>query len=100
MNKKHGKKQTRLPHRKRLAKAVSYKDYIGLGLGTIVGIAWVIIAGEWLLKGGPLGSILAFLIGGLLLTLIGLCYAELTTAIPVAGGEIAFSYKAFGTPPV
>lgn len=85
--------------RKVLARAVSYKNYIGLGLGTIVGVGWVIMAGDLLGAGGSLGTILAFILGGLLLITIGLCYAELTPAIPVAGGEIAFAYKAFGTGP-
>jgi len=85
--------------RKALAKAISYKNYIALGLGDIIGIGWVIVAGDWLIKGGPLGAILAFIIGGALLITVGKCYAELTPAIPVAGGEVAFSYRAFGTGP-
>jgi amino acid transporter len=83
--------------RKVLAKAMSFKNYVGLGLGSIIGVGWVVVAGDWLVRGGPLGAILGFVLGGLLLTLIGLCYAELTPAIPVAGGEIAFAYKAFGS---
>jgi len=55
------------------------------------------VAGDWLVRGGPLGAILAFIIGGFLITTIGLCYAELTPAIPVAGGTVAFGYKAFGS---
>ncbi|MFC2164149.1 APC family permease [Acidobacteriota bacterium] len=87
------------PQRKILARTVTYKNFIGLGLGTIVGIGWVIMAGDLLRAGGSLGAILGFIVGGLLLIIIGLCYAELTPAIPVAGGEIAFAYKAFGTGP-
>ena len=49
------------------------------------------------MRGGPMGTILAFLIGGLLFISVGKCYAELTPALPLAGGEIAFAYKAFGT---
>jgi len=40
---------------------------------------------------------LAFLIGGLLLLPVGVCYAEMTAALPLAGGELCFSYKAFGS---
>jgi len=83
--------------RKVLAKVISYRNYIGIGLGSIIGIGWVLVAGEWLVKGGPLGAMLAFFIGGLLLATVGKCYAELTSAFPVAGGEIAFAYRAFGT---
>lgn len=83
--------------RQALGKAMSYFDYISLGIGSIIGVGWVIVAGDWLVRGGPLGAILAFIIGGFLITIIGLCYAELTPAIPVAGGTVAFGYKAFGS---
>jgi len=85
------------PQRKVLAKAMSFRHYLGLGIGSIIGVGWVVVAGDWLVRGGPLGAILGFVLGGLLLIFIGLCYAELTPAIPVAGGEVAFAYKAFGS---
>jgi len=40
---------------------------------------------------------LAFAIGVLLLIPVGLSYAELTACMPVAGGPIMHSYKAFGS---
>ncbi len=85
--------------RKTLAKAMNFKNYLGLGIGSIIGVGWVVVAGDWLVRGGPLGAIAGFVIGGLLLIFVGLCYAELTPAIPVAGGEVAFSFKAFGVGP-
>jgi APA family basic amino acid/polyamine antiporter len=88
-----------LPERKVLARVVTYKDYVGLALGSMIGIGWVIVAGNWLVRGGPLGAILAFMCGSLLLITIGKCYAELTPALPLAGGELAFAYKAFGNFP-
>ncbi len=85
-------------HHKRetLEKVISFRSYIALGLGIVVGIGWVVYSGQWLADGGPLGAMIAFLVGGLLLIPVGKCYAELTSAIPVAGGEVAFSFKAFG----
>lgn len=83
--------------RKSLDKVMTLKDYVSLGLGTMVGISWVIYAGVWIAKGGPLGAMLGFVLGGLLLIYVGKCYAELTPAIPVSGGGMAFAYKAFGT---
>lgn len=82
--------------RQSLEKSISFGNYVAIGLGAIVGIGWVIYAGQWLQDGGPVGAILAFLICGILLIPIGKCYAEMTSAIPVAGGEVAFTYKAFG----
>jgi amino acid transporter len=87
------------PGRQVLAKAMTFRNYLGLGIGAIIGVGWVVVAGDWLVRGGPLGAILGFVIGGLLLVFVGLCYAELTPAIPVAGGALAFSYKAFGPGP-
>lgn len=79
-----------------LEKVISFRSYIALGLGIVVGIGWVVYSGQWLADGGPLGAMIAFLVGGLLLVPVGKCYAELTSAIPVSGGEVAFSFKAFG----
>lgn len=85
-------------HTKRevLDKSISFGSYIAIGLGAIIGIGWVIYAGYWLRDGGPVGAMLAFILCGLLLLPVGKCYAELTAAMPVAGGETAFAYKAFG----
>lgn len=60
-------------------------------------MGWVVYSGAWLADGGPAGAILAFLLGGIALIPVGMCYAELTSALPLAGGELSFSYRAFGT---
>jgi len=74
-------------------------QYFSFAFGTIVGVGWVVLLGDWLQRGGPLGAILGFAIGGALMTLIGLCYAEAATMFPVSGGEVAFAFEAFGTGP-
>ncbi|GAB6136997.1 APC family permease [Halanaerobaculum tunisiense] len=86
--------------RNQLGKVMSIFDYFTLGFGAMVGVGWVIVIGSWIdTAGGPLGAILAFLAAALMLIPIGLAYGELTSAMPVAGGEMAFSYKSFGTLP-
>ena len=82
-----------------LKKTMTFGNYISIGLGSIVGIAWVMYTGQWLQDGGPIGAMLAFILCGLLLLPIGACYAEMTASIPVAGGALAFVFKAFGTLP-
>jgi amino acid permease len=77
-----------MQERKVLAKALSFKNYVGLALGSMIGVGWVIVAGDWLVKGGPLGAILGFIIGGLLLIAVGKCYAELTPANRVHFSEL------------
>ena len=63
----------------------------------MIGVGWLTALGGWLTKAGPAGAMLAFGAGGILMLFIGLCYAELTPMMPVAGGEVAYAYKASGT---
>ena len=63
----------------------------------MIGWGWVVSSGQWITSGGVLGTVLGFIIGGIMIYFVGLCYAELTTAMPKCGGEHVFSYKAFGS---
>src|SRR5699024_10818810 len=81
---------------RKLIKILGIKDVIALAFGAMIGWGWVVTAGLWITEAGSLGAILAFLVGGLLVVLIGLTYAELTSALPLAGGELVFSFKAMG----
>ena len=80
-----------------LAKEMTLRDYIFLAVGTIIGTAWAILTGNIIGEAGPVGAVMAFIFGGLLLIPIGLAYAELTACMPVAGGPITHSYRAFGS---
>lgn len=71
--------------------------FFTLAFGAMIGVGWVTAMGGWLQQAGPLGSAIAFAVGGAIMVCIGLCYAELTPALPVAGGEVAYAYKAYGT---
>lgn len=82
--------------RPELDRVVSFRDYVAIGFGVMIGVGWVVYAGHWLQQGGVLGAVLAFLIGGAFFIPVGKCYAELTAALPLSGGEVAFSFKAFG----
>src|SRR5690625_297234 len=80
----------------RLAKILGNKDVLTLAFGAMIGWGWVVTAGLWIKEAGSLGAILAFLIGGTLVVLIGLTYAELASSMPLAGGELIYSFKAMG----
>ncbi len=71
-------------------------DYFMLGFGSIVGIGWTLINDWYLMGGGPIAVLSAFIIGTVFIIPIGLCYAEMSGAIPVAGGVIAYAYEAKG----
>ncbi|MBL4582767.1 MAG: APC family permease [Gammaproteobacteria bacterium] len=63
----------------------------------MIGWSWVVLSGTWISSAGTLGAIVAFLIGGAAILLIGLTYAELASALPFAGGEHVYSKRALGS---
>lgn len=85
------------PERPRLHKELRRFGFFALAFGSMIGVGWVTSIGSWLEQAGPAGALIAFLIGGAIMLCIGLCYAELTPMLPVAGGEVAYAYKAFGS---
>ena len=78
-----------------LARQLRATDYFTLGWGTMVGVGWLLIMDDWLLRGGALGALLGFVIGGALLLPIGWVYGKLVVAMPDAAGEIAYTSAVF-----
>ena len=78
-----------------LARKLRVVDYFALGWGTMVGVGWLVVMDDWLLRGGVLGGVLGFAIGGFLLLPIGYVYGKLVTAMPDAAGEVAYTGKVF-----
>ena len=81
-----------------LARKLRLADYFTLGWGTMVGVGWLVVMDDWLLRGGALGALLGFAIGGALLFPIGWVYGRLVAAMPDAAGEIAYTAAAFSRP--
>ncbi|HWQ77502.1 MAG TPA: APC family permease [Anaerovoracaceae bacterium] len=82
--------------RQRLKRALGRVEVFALAFGTMVGWGWVMLPAQWIGDAGVLGAVIAFFIGGIMCILVGLTYAELTSAFPLAGGELAFSYRGMG----
>ncbi|MGE6360550.1 APC family permease [Psychrobacter glacincola] len=79
-----------------LKKSLGTLDIIALAFGAMVGWGWVVLAGGWILSAGTWGAMLAFLIGGLAVILIGVTYAELAASMPITGGEHTYTHRALG----
>lgn len=79
-----------------LNKVLNTGDVLVVAFGAMIGWGWVVSSGQWIINGGILGTVIGFIIGGVMIYFVGLCYAELTTALPKCGGEHVFSYRAFG----
>ena len=71
-------------------------DVLVVAFGAMIGWGWVVSSGQWIQSGGVIGTMLGFVIGGVMIYFVGLTYAELTTAMPQCGGEHVFSFMAFG----
>ena len=78
-----------------LARKLRITDYFTLGWGTMVGVGWLVVMDDWLLRGGSLGALLGFAIGGALLLPIGWVYGKLIVAMPDAAGEVAYTSAVF-----
>ncbi len=78
-----------------LARSMRTTEYFTLAFGTMVGVGWLVVMDDWLQRGGPLGAILGFAIGGAALLPIGYIYGRLVMLIPDAGSEIAYAERVF-----
>jgi len=80
----------------KLHRILGRRDVLGLAFGAMVGWGWVVLSGEMIDRAGTLGSVFAFLLGAAMVLLVGLIYAELTSAISREGGELAFTFVGMG----
>lgn len=78
-----------------LARKLRLVDYFALAFGVMVGTAWLVVMDDILQRGGPLGAILGFTAGALILLPIGYVYGQLVRAIPDAAGEAAYVARFF-----
>src|SRR5580765_9051046 len=81
-----------------LARNLGLQDYFALAFGTMIGVGWLVLMDDWLGRGGPLGAMLAFGIGGVVLLPVGWVYGEWVKRLPDASGEAAYTAQVF--PPV
>ena len=81
---------------KKSKKGISAVDFFCIGFGAIVGVGWAVSINGWMTScGGPIPAALGYLAVLIMMVPIGLCYAELVPMLPVAGGGMAFAFKAF-----
>src|SRR5487761_627656 len=67
-----------------------------LGVGCIVGAGVYVLTGTAAAHFAGPGVVVSFAIAGFACALTGLCYAELASAIPVAGSSYPYCYAALG----
>lgn len=80
----------------KLKRNLSPLNIVALALGAIIGSGCFLLPGDVFLEtAGPLGTIIGLFIGASMLCIIAYNYGYMINKYPVAGGEYAFSFKAF-----
>lgn len=76
-------------------KLLNITDILMIAFGAMIGWGWVVSSGSWITNGGIFGTIIAFILGGIMIFFVCLVYAEFNSAVP-KGGVKEFSLKSFG----
>ena len=69
---------------------------IMLGIGAIVGAGIFVLTGTAASTSAGPAVVLSFIIGSIACACAALCYAELSSAIPLSGGAYSYAYVTFG----
>jgi len=79
-----------------LVRTLHAKDLVALGIGAVIGTGIFILPGhEAALHAGPAVTI-AFLVAALVSGMVGMAYAEFSSAMPVAGSAYSFGSVIYG----
>lgn len=84
--------------KKGLAKTLTSKDLIILGVAGIIGAGIFVLIGEGIRVAG-MGVIPAFVVAALICAVAGYAYAELSSSIPASGSAYAYIYTVLGELP-
>ncbi|MCK9544399.1 MAG: amino acid permease [Novosphingobium sp.] len=66
-----------------------------LGVGAVIGTGIFVLTAEAAQKAGP-GMMLSFVIAGAVCAVAALCYAEMSSMVPVSGSAYTYSYAVMG----
>jgi APA family basic amino acid/polyamine antiporter len=84
-----------LSRSKTLRRALTAKDLVSIGLGTMIGGGIFTTIGTGVKGAGP-AVIISYLLAGLTSFFAALCYAELGAMVPVAGSAYTYTYATLG----
>jgi len=79
-----------------LHRAIGAGNLTALGVGAIIGAGIFVLTGQAAAKYAGPGIVYSFLLAGLACAFAGLCYAEFSAMIPLAGSAYTYSYATLG----
>lgn len=82
-----------------MGKGISYFGLVAMGIGCMLGTSWLLLTGTWLeTAGGPLNLVVAFALCIVIELPFAFAYMEAIPMLPLPGGEVVYSFAAFGGP--
>ena len=78
-------------------RSISFFGLIALGIGCMFGTSWLLLSAGWLDRaGGPWNVVLALILCLIVELPLAFAYLEAIPMFPLSGGEMVYSYMAFG----
>jgi APA family basic amino acid/polyamine antiporter len=79
-----------------LKRTLSAMNLTTLGIGAIIGAGIFVLTGSAAANYAGPAIALSFVLGGILCTFAGLCYAEMASTVPIAGSAYTYAYATMG----
>lgn len=79
-----------------LKRHLGWIQLLTIGIGAIIGAGIFVITGQAAANYAGPALVLSFILASIICVFAGLCYAELSSLIPVAGGSYSYAYVAMG----
>ncbi|MGA2893595.1 MAG: amino acid permease [Xanthobacteraceae bacterium] len=79
-----------------LKRSLSALSLVGLGIGAIIGAGIFVLTGHAAAANAGPAITLSFVLGAVVCAFAGLCYAEMASAVPVAGSAYTYAYATLG----
>ncbi|WP_462400055.1 APC family permease [Lacticaseibacillus pantheris] len=79
-----------------LARTMTTRDLIALGIGAVIGTGIFILPGTVAATTAGPGIAISFILAAVVCSLAAMCYAEFSSALPVAGSAYAYGNIVFG----
>lgn len=81
----------------KMDRSISFFGLIALGIGCMFGTSWLLLSAGWLDRaGGPWNVVLALILCLIVELPLAFAYLEAIPMFPLSGGEMVYSYMAFG----
>ncbi|MBY0406818.1 MAG: amino acid permease [Rickettsiales bacterium] len=79
-----------------LKRSLSATNLVSLGIGCIIGTGIFVMTGQAAAKFAGPAVILSFMLAGLCCAFAAMCYAELSSMLPVSGSAYSYAYASLG----